>query len=118
MGIGVKAQKGLNFSFTGLKASKFTVLYPREAKACASWLNAVLDPKDLNIKKLTVVLNCHAIAKSVERAHCIICHRETPSIDQPLSDIKVLEQGEKISFFDGNNEKILKNLRRWELVLN
>ena len=38
--IGVKAQKGLTSPITGLKASKFTVLYPREAKACASWLDA------------------------------------------------------------------------------
>ena len=82
----------------------------------------MLDPQDLledlKIKKLTVIRNCHAILKSVKRAHCIICHRETPSIDQPFSDIKVLEQGEKISFIDGNTEKITKSLRCWELVLN
>ena len=76
---------------------------------------SVLDPQHLleglKIKKLTVIRNCHAILKSVKRAHCIICHRETPSIDQPLSDIKVLEQGENISFYDGNTEKVLKRLR-------
>ena len=120
--IGVKTQKGLTSPITGLKVSKFTMLYPREAKVCASWLDTVLDPQDLledlKIKKLTVIRNCHAILKSVKRAHCIICHRETPSIDQPLSDIKVLEQGEKISFIDGNTKKFLKCLRFWELVLN
>ena len=79
--IGVKAQKGLDSPITRLKEGKFTVLYPREAKACASWLYAVLDPQDLledlKIKKLTVICNCHAILKSVKSAHCIICHRET-----------------------------------------
>ena len=34
--IGVKAQKGLTSPITGLKASKFTILYPGEAKVCAS----------------------------------------------------------------------------------
>ena len=45
--IGVKTQKELTSPITGLKASKFAVSYPREAKACASWLDAVLDPQDL-----------------------------------------------------------------------
>ena len=74
--IGVKAQKGLTSSITGLKTNKFTVLYPREAKACASWFDAVLDPQDLledfKMKKLTVIRNYHAILKSVKRAHSIV----------------------------------------------
>ena len=110
--IGVKAQKRLSSQINSLKACKFTIHSPREAKCCTSWLDIVLDPQDLledlKIRKITAIRNCHAILNSVKRAHCIICHRETPGINQSISDFKVLEEGEKTPLIDGKIQKFLK----------
>ena len=77
--------------------------------------SAVLDPQDLledlKIIKLRVIRNFHAIPKSVKRTHCMVCLRETTSIDQPLSDIKLLEQGERYHLLMVKLKKFLKSLR-------
>ena len=112
MKIGFKSGRGITSQINGLKCYLFNSPAPREAKCCASFLDPVLNPQDvsenLKIRKLMTIRNCHAILNSLKRLFCIICHRETPGFDKPFSDIRVLEQGEKISFIDGTTEKHLK----------